>query len=70
MINGLPTLKSNSILTSIHEKINDKTRIEEEIVGNDMKNEIVLPYVPPSTVFFLSFIVFPVFLAAAILLLS
>ena len=71
VINSLSTSNLNLNLTSISEMINEKTRKDkEEIVEIDMKNDILVPYVPPSTVFFLSFIVFPVFLAAAILLLS
>ena len=41
-----------------------------EIVEIDLKDNDIQPYVPPSTVFFISFIVLPVFLAAALLLLS
>ena len=73
VINSLSTSNSNSISTStsINEIINENTsKDKEEIVKIDMKNEILSPYVPPSTVFFLGFIVFPVFLAAAILLFS
>lgn len=71
VINSLSTSNLNLNLTSISEMMNEKTRKDkEEIVEIDMKNDILVPYVPPSTVFFLSFIVFPVFLAAAILLLS
>lgn len=69
VINSLSTSNSNSILTSINGNINENTEIKEKMDKINMKNKIVLPYVPPSTVFFFSFIVFPVFLAAAILLL-
>lgn len=74
VISNLSISTSTSTSTASSKKAAAKKGINEEqgiaIVEIDLKDNNVQPYVPPSTIFFISFIVLPVFLAAALLLFS
>jgi hypothetical protein len=84
VINNLPISTSTSTTSSTKaatkKGIDKEIEIKEEIgmnkeqgievIETDLQNNNLQPHVPPSTVFFISFIVLPVFLAAALLLFS